>query len=265
MTQGSLAGDGFSVSFSDREVTAWGGLALFQRMLDSMGFRHAVSGWGLPAPQSNRGYEPTQLIEQFLVSIWCGACRFVHAETVRMDSTLTRLFGWTKAAGHKAIMRLFARFDMLTNERVQAEAYRWFFGKIGALKHVTLDVDSTVITRNGEQEGAVRGYNPGKQGRSSHHPLLAFVAEARMVANFWLRPGNAHSANNVLQFLESTLHHLGDKIVGLLRADSGFFGEAILCALEGKRIPYIVAARLTPPLQRSTRPPAGGRWKRDWN
>jgi hypothetical protein len=205
----------------------------------------------LPAPRSNRGYEPLQLIEQFIVSIWCGACRFVHAETVRMDSTLTRLFGWPKAAGHKAIMRLFARFDMLTNERVQAEAYRWFFGKITALKRVTLDVDSTVITRNGEQEGAARGYNPGKHGRASHHPLLAFVAEARMVANFWLRPGNAHSANNVLQFLESTLHHLGDKIVGLLRADSGFFDEAILSALEGKRIPYIIAARLTQPLQRT--------------
>ena len=148
-------------------------------------------------------------------------------------------------------MRLFGRFDMLANERVQAEAYRWFFGKISALKRVTLDVDSTVVTRNGEQEGAARGYNPNRHGRPSHHPLLAFVAEARMVANFWLRPGNAHSANNILQFLESTLHHLGDKIVGLLRADSGFFDEAILAALEGKRIPYIIAARLTQPLQRT--------------
>lgn len=246
-----LQGEGFSVSFSNREITAWGGLALFKQMLDSMGFREAAAGWGLPEPKSNRGYAPLQLIEQFIVSIWCGACRFAHAETVRMDNTLVRLFGWTKAAGHKAIMRLFARFDMLSNERVQAEAYRWFFGKISALKQVTLDVDSTVITRNGEQEGAARGYNPNRHGRTSHHPLLAFVAEARMVANFWLRPGNSHSANNILQFLESTLHHLGDKTVGLLRADSGFFDEAILAALEGKRIPYIIAARLTQPLQRT--------------
>ena len=245
-----LAGDGFSVSFTDKEVTAWGGLAVMKRMLDSMSFREAISTWGLPAPQSNRGYDPAQLVEQFIVSIWCGACRFVHAETVRMDSTLSRLFGWTKAAGHKAIMRLFGRFDMLGNERVQGEAYRWLFGKIAALKQVTLDVDSTVIVRNGEQEGASRGYNPGKHGRPSHHPLLAFVAEARMVANFWLRPGNAHSANNVLQFLESTLNHLGDKTVGLLRADSGFFDDEILNWLEVKGIPYIVAARLTQPLQR---------------
>ena len=246
-----LHGEGFSASFNDREVTAWGGLALFRQMLDSMGFRQAAASWGLPEPKSNRGYRPVQLIEQFIVSIWCGACRFAHAETVRMDSTLTKLFGWTRAAGHKAIMRLFGRFDMLANERIQAEAYRWFFDKISTLKRITLDIDSTVITRNGEQEGAMRGYNPNRRGRPSHHPLLAFVAEARMVANFWLRPGDTHSANNVLQFLEATLHHLGGKIVGLLRADSGFFDETILTTLEGKRISYIIAARLTQPLQRT--------------
>ena len=78
--------------------------------------------------------------------------------------------------------------------------------------------------------------------------LLAFVAEARMAANFWLRPGNAHSANNILQFLGSALHHLGEKPVGLLRANSGFFDKAALAALEGMRITYIVAARLTQPL-----------------
>lgn len=262
MADSVLQGDGFTVNFSNREVSAWGGLALFKQMLDSMGFREAAAGWGLPQPKSNRGYAPLQLIEQFLVSIWCGACRFAHAETVRMDSTLVRLFGWSRAAGHKAIMRLFGRFDMLTNERVQAQVYRWFFSKISTLKQVTLDVDSTVITRNGAQQGAARGYNPNRQGRGSHHPLLAFVAEARMVANFWLRPGNTASANNLLQFLESTLHHLGDKTVGLLRADSGFFDEAILSRLEEKRIPYIVAARLTQPLQRQIYQ-AGGWWALD--
>ena len=39
--------------------------------------------------------------------------------------------------------------------------------------------------------------------------------------------------------------------MGLLRADSGFFDEVILWALEGKQIPYIIAARLTQPLQRT--------------
>ena len=46
-----------------------------------------------------------------------------------------------------------------------------------------VDFDSTVITRYGNQEGSAKGYNPTKKGRKSHHPLMAFVSQTRMVAN----------------------------------------------------------------------------------
>ena len=56
------------------------------------------------------------------------------------------------------------------------------------------------MTRYGEQEGAAKGYNRHKPGRKSQHPILAFVADIEMVANFWLRSGNAHTANNFKAF-----------------------------------------------------------------
>jgi hypothetical protein len=238
----------FDVRFTSQEITPWGGMALMRRMLQGMKFSETAKHWDLPQPGSNRGYEPVQLIEQFLVSIWCGANRFAHADITRMDGALTRLFGWTKVAGHKAIMRFFNRFDMAKNEAVQEEIYRWLFDRL-SIDKLTMDVDSTVITRNGQQQGATKGYNPNKRGRSSHHPLLAFIAETRMVANFWLRPGNTSSSNNILEFLASTLRHLGNKTVGLLRADSGFFDDAVMNFLHDRKIAYIISARLTQPLQ----------------
>ena len=241
----------FEIKFTSREVSAWGGLALLKQMLSSMDFKQAASQWDLPKPRSNRGYQPVQLIEQFMVSIWCGACRFSHLEITRLDGTLTRLFGWTHVAGHKAVMRLFSRFTQNNHEQVQAQIYRWFFDKFMTLPIITLDMDSTVITRHGQQEGAAKGYNPQKRGRLSHHPLLAFVAEARLVANFWLRPGDAYTSNNVLQFIESTLHHLGNTVVGLFRADSGFYDQSILNLMELKKISYIISAKLTQGLQRA--------------
>ena len=51
---------------------------------------------------------------------------------------------------------------------------------------------------------------------------MAFVADVRMIANVWLRPGNTGSANNVIGFLHATREHLAGKAIGLLRADSGF-------------------------------------------
>jgi citrate lyase gamma subunit len=241
----------FDLKFTSREVTAWGGLALLKRMLDGMGFKEALQSWDLPQPGSNRGYHPEQLIEQMIVSIWCGAARFAHADITRLDSTLVRLFDWGHAAGHKAIVRLFQRFDQVSATRVQSSSYRWLFDKL-QLNPITLDVDSTVLTRWGSQiEGGAKGYNPKNKGRQSHHPLMAFVADWRLVANFWLRPGNTASSNNIESFIESTLENLGATKVGLFRADSGFYDKVIVAMLKAKKISHIISARLTQALQHS--------------
>ena len=241
---------GYELQFSDREISAWGGMGLMKRMLNHIGFDSALRASGLPLPGSNRGYAPEHLILQFMLSVWCGANRFEHGEVTRHDPVLRRLFGFTRMANFKAVMRLFRKFTQATNERVLGSLYRWLFAQL-AVDGLTLDLDSTVMTRYGQQEGAVRGYNPQKPGRASHHPLMAFVAEVRMVANCWLRPGNSHTANNAQAFLDSTLDKLGDKRVALLRADSGFCDNAFLQELEGKRLHYIIALRLNQPLQRA--------------
>jgi len=80
---------------------------------------------------------------------------------------------------------------------------------------------------------------------------MAFVADTRMIANCWLRPGNSSSANNVQAFLVNTLHRLGGKHVSLLRADSGFCDSAFLDHLEGRQMHYVVALRQHQPLQRA--------------
>ena len=234
----------FSLRFSDKEVTPWGGIAVMKRMLDHMGFDAALAASGLPQPGSNRGYTPTQLITQFMLSVWCGANRFEHTEVTRHDPVLKRVFGFERMANFKAILRLFARFTQGSNESVMDSLYRWMFDQI-SINGVTLDLDSTVMTRYGVQEGAAKGYNPSKRGRASHHPLMAFVADTRMIANCWLRPGNAASASNAQGFLANTMHRLGRTKVALLRADSGFADNAFLDHLDLMKLHHIVALRQT--------------------
>ena len=43
----------FELRFTDKEITAWGGMWLMKRMLDHMGFDGALSFAGLPQPGSN--------------------------------------------------------------------------------------------------------------------------------------------------------------------------------------------------------------------
>ncbi len=161
---------------------------------------------------------------------------------VRYDTALCKLLGWERGADHRAYQRYFNKFSQAVNQRVFGELFRWFFSEL-LFDNYTLDFDSTVIVREGNQEGAAKGYNPKRPGRLSHHPLLAFISDVRMIANYWLRPGNTSASTNYLAFLEDTLSRLQGKRVGLVRMDSGFFTKDIIDNLEKKELSYIIACR----------------------
>lgn len=66
---------GFELCFSDKEVTACGGLAVMKQMLDHLHFARALQQARLPQPMSNRGYRPEQLILQFITPCTAGNSR----------------------------------------------------------------------------------------------------------------------------------------------------------------------------------------------
>jgi len=234
------------IKFTNRQITAFGGLSLLYKMLDNCHFKEVLSSQDIPTQASNRGYSPIQLIYGLFTGVWCGASCFNHLDIVRYDPTICKLMGWPQAPDHRSYQRYFNKFSQAINQRVFGNLNEWFFSNL-CFDNYTLDFDSTVMTRCGEQEGSAKGYNPKRPGRNSHHPLLAFVSDLRMIANYWLRPGNTSALTNFLAFLEDTLSRLKGKKVGLIRADSGFFSGEIFDYLEnynqGKGLNYIIACR----------------------
>ena len=232
----------YDIKFVNKEITPFGGLSLFFKMLEKCHFAERLDQCGMPVQGSNRGYKPLQLILGLFAGVWCGASCFGHLDVVRYDTALCNLLGWERGADHRAYQRYFNKFTQAVNQRVFGELFCWFFSEL-LFDNYTLDFDSTVIVREGCQEGAAKGYNPKRPGRLSHHPLLAFISDVRMIANYWLRPGNTSASTNYLAFLEDTLSRLQNKRVGLVRMDSGFFTKDILNCLEEKELPYIIACR----------------------
>ena len=240
----------FEISYTNKEITPWGGMVFLKQMLRKIGFRELIEqNPDLPQPGSNRGYKTSTIIESFITSIWCGANRFLHTEVTRHDAALGQIFDWKTTPGQDVYKRFFSKFTQAKNLRVSEYFYSWIFDNF-KFDNFTLDIDSSVMTRYGQQEGAKKGYNPVKKGRPSHHPLIAFIGDVKLVANMWLRSGDASSANNFLSFLEDTLSKLKNKTVSLIRLDSGFFQSDILEYLEEKTLDYIVAAKFTHPVQR---------------
>jgi hypothetical protein len=243
----------YKIEFTDKEITPWGGLSLLHQMLERMNISEVISGASLPEQGSNRGYKPEQIIQNFWVGVWCGANCFEHLEVTRHDQVIKEIFGWGKMPGSRAFQRYFNKFDQVRNQEVFTYLYQWFFSNL-QFDNYTMDFDSTILTRYGNQQGAKKGYNPKKPGRKSHHPIMAFVSDCRMIANLWLRPGDSYTTNNFLSFLEDTLNKLPGKTVGLIRADSGFYSKEIFEYLETrlpKPIDYIVAAKFYTPIKRA--------------
>ena len=230
--------------FTDKQFTPWGGLRIFQELLQRLGWGEVVTQAPLPCPGSNRGIAPALMVQAFLVTIWTGGGRFAHTALVRFDAALRSMFGLSYVASVSTFSRFFRRFGRREVEEVFGYFGRWFWDVIRAGTW-TVDLDSSVLTRYGQQEGSALGYNPWRRGKRCHHPLMAFAAECRMVISAWLRPGNTNDANNVENFFGEVLRVLGPRHrIGLLRCDAGFCCGNFLDLLEAQGIAYIVPARL---------------------
>ena len=234
--------------YSNKDVSAHGGMSLLKRFLDRTGIKDFISNYGLSESSSNAGYSTVQVFESFWLNIWLGANRFSHTSVLKYDVVLQKIFNWKRAPSNDTYRRFFHKFDLETGSNFFKDLFTWMFSQI-KLDYFTLDVDSSVWTRYGNQEGARKGYNAKKRGRPSHHPLIAFVSELKMVSNFWLRPGNTSSSNNIIAFLEETFSILSGKMIGLFRADSGFYQSSVMEWLENKTIDYVIAIKMYPILK----------------
>lgn len=224
-----------------------------KRFIDHVGIRDYLSELDLPHPGSNRGYTSAEILESFWLNIWTGASRYVHCNWLRQDEVIKEIFGFRHMPSQSTYSRFFGKFSQARNTAVFPKLQRWFFKQMN-LGAITVDFDSTVITREGKQEGAAIGYNPNRRGRNSHHPLIAFASEPRMVANAWLRPGNTAASSNCEEFMRETFDQaLAEQKIGLVRADSGFYTESLLNTLEERNLNYIIAVKAYPNIKAKIR------------
>jgi len=104
----------------------------------------------------------------FLVSVVAGARRFAHTARLRADEALHTLLGMTRFPSDDTIRNLFKRFRQSLVVQFYEPLWAWQLARVPQrAEGYSLDLDSTVFERYGQQEGAKRGYNPRKHGRAS--------------------------------------------------------------------------------------------------
>lgn len=136
---------------------------------------------------------------------------------------------------HRANDRLLQRFIHLPEHR----------------SRLILDLDSTVLTVFGHQEGAEVGYNPRYRGKRSYDPLLCVEANSSLLWDVELRRGDAGTWAGSEQLLACCFGSTPPDIRELrVRADAGFGFGPVLDMLETRPAQYAVVARMMPSLKR---------------
>jgi hypothetical protein len=171
-----LSGERLKLRETERAVTPFGGVAVFVEYLNRIDLlgefrRH------MPVRYLSRNQiEPSTTLICFLISVLLGARRFAHAAWLRGDKALHAVLGVGRFPTDDTIRNLFRRFSMGNVRRLFEPLKRWELQRLPVRPDgYSLDLDSTVFERYGEQEGSLKGHNPRKHGRPSHHPLLAVL------------------------------------------------------------------------------------------
>jgi hypothetical protein len=239
------------IGFTEQRVSGRAGLLTFAGFLHWHRFG-ALLACALPHGKT-KGIPVADLALGFLSGILAGAQKLAQVAHLRSDVMLPVLLAIQRIGSQSSFTRFFQGFTTAgKNLATFRPLWRWCLERLPSRPGgYALDLDSTrLLHEDGHQEGVKVGYT--RLGtKPCLHPLLAVLEEAKLVVGFWLRPGNASCANNVVAFTLDLLANRPTWIrLRLVRADSGFCQPEWLDLLEAQKLPYIVVARLLKPLQR---------------
>src|SRR5712691_2125531 len=162
-------------------VTPFGQLAFFIEFLKTAGL---WDGWVNDCPvtyESPNAPSKADVLGTILLSVLAGHRRYAHITALRFDGVNPQLLGMSKVCSEDSVRRAFSEVE-------ESECMAWLtrhlrisYEPLLLSEPWILDVDSTVKPLYGHQEGAVKGYNPGKPGRPSHVYHTYFAANVRLV------------------------------------------------------------------------------------
>jgi hypothetical protein len=245
--------DRLETTFDDGRLVSNAGLLLPATLAQHLGVQELVDvhvDLGAVPGRANAGDKVVTLVASALAGGDCiddadalraGGTARVLGCTVKAPSTLgtfLRSFTW----GHVR------QLDRVTRELL---ARAWAAGAGPGATPLTIDLDSTICETYGlAKEGA---HHFGYTHVRGYHPLLAVAAGTGDVLMARLREGRAHTARGAAHFLRETIgrvRHAGASGPLTMRADSGFYGHAVVAVCRKLGVRFSITIRQQPSIRR---------------
>jgi hypothetical protein len=184
-----------------------------------------------------------------------GAKSLLKVAAVWSDLVLREVSGWLSVPDDSTLGRIFRQGQLkhvaqleevnhMLRRRVWERSAKSGALQPGHFYRSWVDVDSTVKTVFGKQEGAAKGYNTVKKGALSYHPLVAFSSHTKEIMQAWLRTGNAYTSNGIVEFMKQLAVYMPPRMRMLFRGDAGFFVGELMDWLDQGGHGYLIKVKL---------------------
>src|SRR5204863_3788172 len=242
------------IAFGHAGLTHYGGVLFFGEFIRMLQLRRFLTRH-LRYPRRNQDYQLSQMILSLVYPIILGLDRLETASLLRSNGTFQYLTGLPSYPSPQSLRRFLLQAAPDFREqlhRVNDYMLQHFIHRPDHRSRLILDLDSTIITVFGHQEGAAVGYNPRYRGKRSYDPLLCLEANSSFLWDTELRPGDAGTWAGSRELLASCFLSIPSDIRELrVRADAGFGYGPVFEMLEERTAQYAVVARMTSSLKRA--------------
>jgi hypothetical protein len=238
--------DKLKVYFKGSEVTSDGGLIAVRELDEQLGLT-ALAEEFLSDTRYGRNiqHELPELLRQSVYSRLAGYADVNDAEKLRNDPALRAVLSERALEKGGSAEKTVGRFEteILTErnnlDRMDEMLFKWIekVDKVRGVKTIILDLDSSESPVYGEQEGSA--YN-GYFGLTCYHPLFCFNQYGDCL-KVKLRPGNVHSADGCLGFIEPILrYYVGKRFKVKIRCDAAFAIPELFELCETLGVEYVI-------------------------
>lgn len=241
------------IAFNHAGLTHYGGSFFLHEFLRVLQLRHFLARH-LDWDRQNSTYTLSQMLLALTWPIILGLDRVETASLLRSNGTFQFLTGLPNFPDPQTLRRfLLAAPDRFARQmrRVNDRLLQFFTHLPDRRSRMIFDLDSTVVTVFGHQQGAAVGYNPLHRGKKSYQPLLCVESNSAHLWGTSLRSGKADPHSGTAELLRDCWSALPPAIREVrARADAGFYHDGFLSELENCGIQYAVVARIYAPLKR---------------
>ncbi len=224
-------------------LTHFGGISFLHEFIRVLQLRDFLARH-LAYPRRNSDYSVSQMLLALIYPIILGLDRIETAKLLRANGTFQYLTGLPSFPDPQSLRRFLRNAPARLREQLHRVNDRLLERFIHLPEHrsrLIFDLDSTVLTVFGHQQGAEVGYNPRYRGKRSYDPLLCLEANSSFLWDVELRRGDAGTWAGSEELLACCFHSTPSDIRELrVRADAGFGYGPVLDMLEARLAQYAV-------------------------